>query len=184
MPGTAQRRRVLYPRSSEIDRRCVGAETSDVRSLPVRRFAFHSRDVEQAHEVLTRSFVGFSVRLCGGVERFTFNLDATGVGQLIVSQVEHGMDIELVTEPFDFFVADVVRGGRLRLCAGREEFRPGLGDVFMQPLGAPVTFAWTDVDVMSIRLPLHEVARVAAERGIAPADLRFEAMSPVSPAMA
>jgi AraC-like DNA-binding protein len=74
--------------------------------------------------------------------------------------------------------------GHLTIRAGREEAELGPGDVALPRLGVPLAADWDDLRVHVVRMPLAEIARVAAGRwGTDAAAFRFERMTPVSAEM-
>jgi AraC-like DNA-binding protein len=71
--------------------------------------------------------------------------------------------------------------GNLAIRTGREETTAGPGDVALLRLGVPLSAEWDDLRAQVVRMPLAEVARMAAERwGTDAAAFRFERMDPVS----
>lgn len=91
----------------------------------------------------------------------------------------------MVTDPWDSFVFFVVDRGRVHVRTGAQETIVPAGETSFYPLGVTLDFRMFDITVRTLRLPAARLETVAEQTaGISAADLRFEATTPVSPAMA
>jgi AraC-like DNA-binding protein len=157
---------------------------ADSATSPVERFEFTTRDVTQAHQVLRDTYGEHRVRLRGSTENFTFRQLTATSGPLALDQLRHSMRMAITAEPIDYLMSVLVLDGQLRARAGRDEVRLARDDVLLHRCGEPLSIDWDDVQVFTVRLPVDEVARMAAARwGIEAAAFRFEGMTPVSAEM-
>ena len=156
----------------------------DTASSPVQRFEFATSDVDRAHEALRETYSDHEVQLRGDAEHFAYRQLTAVAGPLAADQVQHTMNVAVTAEPLPCLTSLLVVHGDLAIRAGREETALGPGDVALPRLGVPLSVDWDDLRVHVIRMPLAEVARVAAERwGTDAAAFRFESMTPVSAEM-
>ena len=87
--------------------------------------------------------------------------------------------------PFAEFMAVTVVAGAVHWRAGDTDLFLRPGDVARYPNDTGLETAREPMDLAVVRIPLAAVARLAeAEAGVAAADLRFDAMTPVSAATA
>lgn len=156
----------------------------DHASSPVERFELATDDVAEAHAALRETYTDHQVRLRGSTENFAYRQLTAVAGPLAADRVEHTMSVEVAADPLSCLTSLVVVHGDLAVQAGRDETRLAPGDVILDPLGVPLSVAWDDLRVHVVRLPVHEVARIAAERWGADASaFRFQSMTPVSAEM-
>lgn len=155
---------------------------ADSASLPVRTIEFATTDLEVAHEAIRDTYIDHRHRVFGPVQDFAFRQHVVMSGELGMDSVRHTVAVETVSDPLPYLMFAVSLNAQLNLRVGHAELRPQRGDVFLYPVGLPLTVCWTELDVRLLRLPVERVARVAARTsGVAVADFRFEGMSPVSP---
>src|SRR3569833_1368279 len=88
------------------------------------------------------------------------------------------------TEPIDFLLAGVLDRGHASIRSARQEITPAAGDGFVYPVGVPYSSDFLEVDLIHVTLPFGAAADLAEETtGLPSADLRFEALTPVSEPM-
>jgi AraC-like DNA-binding protein len=151
---------------------------------PVRRFELATGDVDRAHEALRETYSEHQVQLRGDPEHFAYRQLTAVTDLLAADQVEHTMNVAVTAEPLPLLTSLLVVHGDLTIRAGREQTELGPGDVVLPRLGVPLSVSWDDLRVQVVRMPLAEVARIAAERwGTDAAAFRFESMTPVSAEM-
>ncbi|MBV1850027.1 AraC family transcriptional regulator [Catellatospora tritici] len=153
---------------------------TDGEALRVQSREFTTRDMEVAHQVICDTYTPHRPRVLGGSHDFRFQQHVITAGELSMSSVRHTASVETVTHPLPYLLFGVSLNAELSVQAGREEVRPMRGDAYLSPTGVPLTVQWTEVDVRLLWLPVERVARVAARSGVALADFRFLAMTPVS----
>jgi len=151
---------------------------------PLQRFELVTNDIDRAHEALRETYSGHEVQLRGEVEHFAYRQLTAAAGPLAADQIEHSLNVAVTAEPLPCLTSLLVVHGHLAIRAGREETALGPGDVALPRLGVPLSADWDDLRVQVVRMPLAEVARIAAERwGTDAAAFRFERMTPVSAEM-
>jgi AraC-like DNA-binding protein len=156
----------------------------DTAASPVQRFELVTNDVDRAHQALRDTYCDHQVQLRGDAEHFAYRQLTAVAGPLAADQIEHTMKVAVTADPLPCLTSLLVVHGDLAIRAGREETELGPGDVVLPRLGVPLSVGWDDLRVQVIRMPLAEVARIAAERwGTDAAAFRFESMTPVSAEM-
>lgn len=157
---------------------------ADSTTSPVERIGFTTGDVEQAHEMLRDTYGRYQVRLHGGTEGFAYSQHTAVAGPLAVDEVRHTMQVAVTADPLEYLGSAVVVHGRVSVRAGREEASLTADGAILYRCGTPLSVDWDDLAVRLVRLPVHEVARVAEARwGVDAASFRFEGMTPVSAEM-
>ncbi|GAA2195002.1 hypothetical protein GCM10009848_61060 [Micromonospora lupini] len=156
--------------------------TETANSATRHRFATH--EVAQANDVISQRCAGLELRPRRVDAPFLYREESIDVGQILASRVQCGMEFEMHLEPLrDLMLVAMVRG-RAEVRDGREEAQTGPGGVVLQRTGRPLFNMGRHLDLYSISLDPHTVTEAAVERtGIAPADFRFEAMTPVTSEM-
>jgi AraC-like DNA-binding protein len=147
------------------------------------RTQYATRDVDAAHAFLGARYVGHRVVAQGRSDNFRFAAEGGTAGKLDLAHTRHSVRTTVSTEPFHILLFVTVSRGIFEVTAGREHVRLTRGGVLLYPIGTPLTAAWDCFDIHLLNLPFDAVAEAAAPSGITPEDLRFEAMTPVSPAM-
>lgn len=151
----------------------------------VARSSFRTRDVDEAHEFLRRTYTEHrpTLRQRGGA--CDVRADAVTAGPLTTSLLRLGMDLETTTDPLDHVVvSDAVRGacriGGTGVGSGEHVVAPGRPGLY--PLGRALPMSVRElVEVRIVQLPLaalEDVARlVTDEPSFA---LRFDAVGPAT----
>jgi AraC-like DNA-binding protein len=148
------------------------------------RTRYSTRNAEAAHEFLRGRYVEHRVVLHRHTEGFRFDLTGRSAGRLGLAHLRHSTGTTVNSEPLDYLIFGVVSEGTFEITAGRDQVQAGRGGALLSPVGTPFCLSWDRFDVHLLTLPLEAVARTAAaQTGIAPGDLRFEALTPVSPSM-
>ncbi len=159
--------------------------TSDLISINSSRLSTRSRD--EAAEYVSRMFVThrpqfgsqqgsghFRVQSATAVAADSFGVDRCKIS------LNFGSD----TDPFGCVVVTKTLSGRLQVAADHEECRLRPGDLCIYPATMPMSLSWSDLEVVSLRLPLELIERVAQQQtGISATDLHFQSMRPLSPGM-
>ncbi|MFI2710840.1 AraC family transcriptional regulator [Micromonospora sp. NPDC018662] len=149
-----------------------------------RRFELSTRDPDVARRAVAEVCGDHRPHFRGTRRDFRFAWRGVQAGPLGLTRAAHSMDAWTEAGPYpDFLAVHVVRG-RFRFADGDEELLVPAGGVGRYPLRRSV-LAWTDVVATTVRLPMEQVTRVAANRvEAAPHTFRFLGLAPVSPAMA
>ena len=150
----------------------------------VVRTRFATRDADAAHEFLSGRYVEHRVLTSARTESLRLDVTGRAAGRIALSQVRHSAGMTVTTEPLDYLLFVIIADGVLEVEARRDLVRVGRGDSLLYPVGIPFSVTWDDFDHHVLSLPRAAVAQTAAaQTGIAPGDLRFESLVPVSPAM-
>jgi AraC-like DNA-binding protein len=150
----------------------------------IRRFSFSTNDVDQAHDILTQLYVDHQVRLHRPADAFEYQQEAVDAGPVTLGRVRYRMDVDLRLEPLDRLMFVVVGDGLAESHGDGESFHGTAGDVFLNPVGVPLSSTCRQIDVHTLMLDCDLITEVAAvHAGVGPADLRFESMAPVSAEM-
>lgn len=152
-------------------------------TLTIRRAEHETTDPARTHDILTRAYVGHRPRLALPTPEFVFRSRTASAGDLALDRLRYHGAVAASAEPFDAVTTSVVFTGWYRVTDGGDERRFAAGDAFLVPLGAPLEVSWDRLDLQNVRFPLAAAARVAGRIGIAVADFRFDAATPVSPRM-
>jgi AraC-like DNA-binding protein len=159
------------------------AETSAGGSL-IAHTRYATEDPDAAHEFLASRYSRHRVMLHERGENFRFALTGRSVEKISLAHLRHSAGRTATSDPLDYLVFVAICEGAVELAAGREQVRGSRGAALLYPIGTPFTATWNQFDIHLLNLPLTVVAdQAAAQTGIAAGDLRFEAMTPVSPAM-
>ena len=152
---------------------------------PVRRSGFSSHDPAETTEFFRQMYVGnhTSFRQAGPRHECAARFAATTTMRADRLQGSPlTMDIE--GDPLGYVLFGQLQRGRWMLHSGGAEARLGAGDTVLYPSDSSFRVHAQDFDIAVVSLPLRRVTDLAAEHGnIDAADLRFDAMTPVSAAM-
>jgi AraC-like DNA-binding protein len=162
-----------------------GAAVADPAISPVRSSSFTAQHADEITEFIRRMFVGNRSSFTAARDRQSrFRARVGAVADVSCSRVRSTIDYRVATEPFDSFVFFAVRGGRIRVRDGVDDVGAPAGEVGFHPLGVPLDASAEDMDAHFLQLPRTRLDQVATEvAGVAPGELRFHAITPVSPAM-
>jgi AraC-like DNA-binding protein len=154
------------------------------RVLPLQRFSFSSADEDELTDFIRQMYVGNKSRFLRVDPNARFAAGGTTVGDLTATQIRCTVDFACATDAFDYFLALAVTNGRLRYRHGRSETVVSPGEASFYPLGVPLDVELTDLGVRTLRLPTARLEQAAAEiAGVSAQAFRFEATTPISPAM-
>jgi AraC-like DNA-binding protein len=150
----------------------------------MQRCQFSTRDEAEIEEFIRQTYIGNRTRLHAIRDgaRFTATVAETdGIGTDLIRAT---VDYSTATDPFGYFMSLAVFNGRLRIRSSREETIVRVGGTTFYPLGVPLDIDAIDLGVRTLRLPIERLATEAEQTaGIAAADLRFDAITPVSAIM-
>lgn len=143
---------------------------------------FSTDDPNAAHQFLNTRYSAYRAALGGSQENFQFALTGRAAGAIRLSRLRHSAALDATSDPLDYLVFAVITEGTMEISSPRDQAQAVRGEVLMYPIGMPLTIAWERFDIHVLDLPVAVVADQAATQiGIDAADLRFEAMTPVSP---
>lgn len=152
---------------------------------PVHRFQFSTGDEAEAEQFIHRIYVGNKSRFGAIHDGARFSATVAKADGIAVSFLRSTIDYFTVTEPFDYFCPIALSHGRVCVKRGRDETILLPGEPFLYPLGTPLGVDTFDIGTHILQLPTARLAALAEETaGIAPSDLRWESVTPVSAAMA
>jgi AraC-like DNA-binding protein len=151
---------------------------------PVQRSEFSSRDEGEVEEFIRQMYIGNHTRFVAVNEQARFTATVAEAGRIAADQIRTTVDYCALTDPFGYFFFLALHHGRMQVKSGRDELRITAGNSFFYPLNVPLEVGVFDVAARVLRLPAARLAAAAEESaGIDPAGLRFESVTPVTPAM-
>ncbi|WFE59011.1 AraC family transcriptional regulator [Micromonospora sp. WMMD712] len=142
-------------------------------------------DPDEAHRWLLAAYPEHRLRAfdrrAGGI----FRAAHARFGATSVARVRYPMNADNDVSTRDVVgVAEVLSGG-WGVDDGAGEVMAGAGGLLLVPPRRTRAILHRDMEVVAVELPLADVRRVAQERcGLAPVDLRFQGLLPVSPSAA
>jgi AraC-like DNA-binding protein len=117
--------------------------------------------------------------------RPVYRFRSVEAGELHASRFSCDLAMRAQVGPFAEFMAVTVLAGAVHWRAGAAELSLGPGDVARYPTDIGLETVRPPIDLAVVRIPMAAIAQVAeADAGVAATDLRFDAMTPVSAAMA
>jgi AraC-like DNA-binding protein len=152
---------------------------------PVQRSVFSSRDPEETTEFFRQVYVGNRTSFRHVAPKGGFAAQFAGSSTLRADRLSGALGMDITADALGYVLFGQLQHGRWTLRSGDHEMRLGPGDNVLYPVVAPFRLEAQDFDFRVVSLPVGRVGALAAEyTGIDPADLRFDSMSAVSPAMA
>lgn len=125
------------------------------------------------------------LRFSAGAPRPLFRFRSMQAGGLHGSRFACDVPMQAQVGPFAEFMVVTVLAGVVRWQAGGMRLSLGPGDVARYPNDTPLATDRQPMDLAVVRIPMAAVAQLAeADAGVPAADLRFDAITPVSAAMA
>lgn len=142
-------------------------------------------DPEQAHQQLNQLYApDRPMKFSSDPEHFGFSLRVAQAGGLHGGRVQYTNAARVERAPFDGFLTGTVLSGEMSWSSSREQLVLRRGGVVLYPTTVASSGSWADLTLGLVRIPMTAVEQAAqANIGINPADLRFHALTPVSPAM-
>lgn len=153
--------------------------------IPVERAELVTKDMPLLADLLGRLYVEHAALFrCDDPARVNGEVRSAAVNGLKAGLIRHGgFDYDAVVEPADAPTAVTVTHGSGTIAAAGEEHRWVRGGAIMLPPGLPSVALQSDAGFALLRVPWPVARSLAEERTSLPAaDLRFEAMAPVSAA--
>ena len=153
--------------------------------VPVERAELVTKDMDLIAELIRDLHVEHEAAFsCPDPARVDGRVRSVTASGLTASLVRYGgFEYSAEVEPVNPPMAVVCTGNSGVITTAREDLRLARGDVFMTPTDLPSVTAVDEGDYATLRVPWAVVGSVAeAVTGASAADLRFEAMAPVSAA--
>lgn len=151
---------------------------------PVQRSEFSSRDEGEVEDFIRQMYIGNHTRFIAVNEEARFTATVAEAGEIAADRIRTTVDYWATTDPFSYFFFIALHRGRLHLKVGRDELKIGAGDALFYPMHVPLDVGVFDTAAQVLRLPSARLAAAAEESaGIDPVGLRFESVTPVTPAM-
>lgn len=152
---------------------------------PVLRSSISSAVEEEITEFMRQTFVGARSRFAHGRDDARFAVETGEAPVIAGDRIRSTLDYSQTTDPFDYMLFFVVNGGRVQMGSpATGEAHLERGGAVLCPVGVPVDFDMHDIDLSVLRLPIRRLEQTAEEiDGVAGSQLRFDALTPVSPAM-
>ncbi|BCJ48070.1 hypothetical protein GCM10010168_24300 [Actinoplanes ianthinogenes] len=141
-----------------------------------------SRDLGEVHEMMRQRYGEHQPRVVDGGDRFVFRAQSARAGPLTVDQLTYAATMAMTAEPFMTMLIVSVLDGRFDVTAGREHARVARGDSLLYPARLGLQVLMDRMTHQVVQFPVAAASRVAERAGVPAPDLRFEAMTAVSPA--
>ena len=155
----------------------------ETSSLVIERNEFSTRDSDTAVDFLRRVYVDNQPRFAVDVRNTEFAIRSAATPAIAVDNMRATMNFGIDIESFDYLLVLMQTKGQVDVEDRADRVRARPGDTYLFPPGIPLTIRWHDPEICALRFPLARIGAVAAElTGIDGADLRFEAMQPLSAA--
>ncbi|MBM2621844.1 AraC family transcriptional regulator [Actinoplanes sp. LDG1-06] len=153
-------------------------------SVPILRTSMETYDFGESEDLLRRRYVDHHTQAGSTEPDFLFRSRMATAGPLIVDSPQWRAGMTFHTQPFDAIHILTVVDGRAEVTAGRQQAGAKAGSALLYPVGLPLEISLDRSTQIAIQFPVGEVRRVSERFGLDPADFRFDAMNPVSPAAA
>ena len=154
--------------------------------VPLERVELVSQEMELIADVIRQLYIEHAATFrCADPARVDGNVRSVIAGGLVAGLLRYG-GVQYTAElsPAGAPLVAAVRQGSGVITTAREELRFLPGDVFMVPAGMPAVTTMNDAGYAALQLPWAVAGELAEARaGVAAADLRFEAMAPISAAV-
>ena len=155
-----------------------------LRVIDVVEFETSHPDV--THEYVRKAYAGYQLRMSRPIANYRFRARSCIGGPFRYEITDHTIPAaEVRIDPFGEPAFGTLLRGHLQIRAGalgEAVLRPG--DSFMYPSNQGMSARFENCEVATVLLPRERTAAMAATRSdLAPADLRFESVTPVSPAV-
>ena len=147
----------------------------------ITRNEFSTRNSDVAVDFLRRVYIDNQPRFAVDVRDSEFAIRSAATPSIAVDTLRATMNFGIETDSFDYLLVLMQTSGRLDVTHRGDLCRAHAGDTYLFPPGAPLTIRWHDPEICALRFPLARIGAIAADlTGIDSADLRFEAMQPLS----
>jgi AraC-like DNA-binding protein len=156
-----------------------------IAMAPVERAELVTKDTDLIADLISRLYVKHAARFrCDDPDRVDGEVRSATVGELSAGVMRlGGFGYDAAVDPADAPTAVAVTQGSGVITSAREELRFTRGDVLMVPADRPSEAVMDDAGYVTLQVPWPAAASLAEERtGTLAADLRFEAMAPISAA--
>jgi AraC-like DNA-binding protein len=152
-------------------------------TAPVRRARFTATDAETTQEMLSRMYVRNRLQLRSS-SHLRFELNSAASGPVRIDRVRFGMGGKSQVDPYPYLLFVTPADGGYEVEYRSQATTFGADQPHLYPMGEALHLRWSKTFASTIlAMPLAPVAdRAAATFGIDAADLRFEAMAPISSA--
>ncbi|WP_182348062.1 helix-turn-helix transcriptional regulator [Tomitella gaofuii] len=154
-----------------------------IAHMPMRRRDFASTDRDETVEFIRREYIDHRPRFHRNADggRFSARLvEDNGILTADASNVTLGFGVE--TAPFSTIMARTLHQGQIRVGDGAEELRLTAGAIYLYRPGRGYRVDWRQVKTSGLALSQQLLEEVASSGfDLDPAELRFEAGTPVTP---
>jgi AraC-like DNA-binding protein len=148
---------------------------------------FETSQPDVTYEYVHKAYSGYHIRLSAPPGNYRFRARACVGGPFRYEITDHMVRaVDARAEPLEEPTFGALLRGRMQVQAGglgEAALRPG--DSFLFPSSQRITGTFENCEIATVRLPRERIAAIAATRSdIEPADVRFDAVTPVSPGTA
>ena len=124
---------------------------------------FDSRDPDEAHAWLSKTYADHHLRISGSSEDFLFSCDITRLDGMSLGRIVHSMAVEV--DVFDglrdLSIVEHRGGGAVRVSIGPESVDLRAGECFLLPPDRPYQAAWNSVRADLTTLSFEDLQRDA-----------------------
>jgi AraC-like DNA-binding protein len=146
--------------------------------------AFHTTDVEVAHQNLRDAYIDYKVQLSGLTEGFSYTNTMLQLDDVVLARMQHSMSVAFEVEPFaTTTVLQQTAPETLSFAVGRDSLHLAEGHSGVLPSGARSRFSWERADYFAVFLDPVLLAEDAVAADLGPVRLRLgQAVSPAADA--
>jgi AraC-like DNA-binding protein len=125
---------------------------------------FDSRDPDEAHAWLRKTYADHHLRISGSSENFLFSCDITRLDGMSLGRIVHSMasDIDVFGGLPDLSIIEHRGGGAVRVTIGPESVDLRAGECFLLPPDRPYQAAWDSVRADVTTLSFEDLQRDAS----------------------
>ena len=147
-------------RRVQVKRRRKGGEQIQT----VYHEEFDSRDPDEAHAWLRKTYADHHLRISGSSEKFLFSCDITRLDGMSLGRIVHSMasDIDVFGGLPDLSIIEHRGGGAVRVTIGPESVDLRAGECFLLPPDRPYQAAWDSVQADVTTLSFEDLQRDAS----------------------
>jgi AraC-like DNA-binding protein len=124
---------------------------------------FRSRDPDEAHAWLRKTYADHHLKISGSSEDFMFSCDITRLDRMSFGRLRHSMavDVDVFAGLRDLSIVEHRGGDAVRVSIGPESVNLRAGECFLLPPNQPYQAAWNSVGVEVTTVSFEDLQRDA-----------------------